>query len=95
MVNMALSDKEREELEGSIYDAHFAAAKFIDSGKDIHKHLLEISVKEALDNLELLKEEIVKDKMVGNYKIHLLVPLQLLELINSRSDNEIDKDPQE
>ncbi len=85
---MALEKNEREVLEGSIYDAHFAAAKFIETGKDIHKKLLEISVKEAIENLELLKNEIKKDDMVGNYKIHLLVPLQLLELINKRGSNE-------
>lgn len=91
---MALDKNEREVLEGSIYDAHFAAAKYIESGKDIHKKLLEISVKEAIENLELLKEEIKKDDMVGNYKIHLLVPLQLLELINIRGGNEREENSQ-
>jgi len=91
---MALDKNEREVLEGSIYDAHFAAAKYIESGKDIHKKLLEISVKEAIENLELLKEEIKKDDMVGNYKIHLLVPLQLLELINLRGGNESEENSQ-
>lgn len=91
---MALDKNEREVLEGSIYDAHFAAAKYIESGKDIHKKLLEISVKEAIENLELLKEEIKKDDMVGNYKIHLLVPLQLLELINIRGGNESEENSQ-
>lgn len=92
---MGLSKEERETLEGSIYDAHFAAAKFIESGKDIHKKLLEISVKDAIDNLEILKEEIQKDDMVGNYKIHLLVPLQLLNLIQKREKDEISENSQE
>ena len=91
---MALDKNEREVLEGSIYDSHFAAAKYIESGKDIHKKLLEISVKEAIENLELLKEEIKKDDMVGNYKIHLLIPLQLLELINIRGGNESEENSQ-
>lgn len=85
---MALDKKEREILEGSIYDAHFAAAKFVESGKDIHKKLLEISVKDALENLEAVKEAVKEDQMVGNYKIHLLVPLQLLELLKQREENE-------
>jgi len=91
---MALDKKERELIEGSLYDAHFAASKFIESGKDIHKKLLEISVKEAVENLEILKEKIKKDDMVGNYKIHLLVPLQLLELINIRGGNESEENSQ-
>ena len=89
---MELDKKEREELEGSIYDAHFAASKFIESGKDIHKKLLEISVNEAIENLELLKDKIKEDDMVVNSKIHLLVPLQLLKLINIRENNVNEKE---
>lgn len=85
---MGLNKKEREVIEGSIFDAHFAASKYIESGKDIHKKLLEISVKEAIDTLQLLSGAVKEDEMVGNYKIHLLVPLQLLELINKREGNE-------
>ena len=85
---MGLDKKEREVIEGNIYDAHFAANKYIETGKDIHKKLLEISVKEAIDTLQLLSSAVKEDEMVGNYKIHLLVPLQLLELIKMREVNE-------
>ena len=85
---MALNKEQREGLESSIYDAHFAANKFIESGKDIHKKLLEISVNEAIQTLEAVKDEIKDDDMVGNYKIHLLVPLQLYELIKTRKTND-------
>ena len=88
MVIMGLNKKEREVIEGNIFDAHFAASKYIESGKDIHRKLLEISVKEAVDTLQLLSSAVKEDEMVGNYKIHLLVPLQLLELINKREGNE-------
>ena len=85
---MALEKNERDALEGSIYDAHFAASKYIESGKDIHKKLLEISVNEAIETLEKLKDSVKKDDMVGNYKIHLLVPMQLLELLKMRDKDE-------
>lgn len=85
---MGLDKKEREVIEGNIFDAHFAASKYIETGKDIHKKLLEISVKEALDTMQILSAAIKEDEMVGNYKIHLLVPLQLLELIKQREGNE-------
>ena len=88
MVNMALNKEQSEGLESSIFDAHFAANKFIESGKDIHKKLLEISVNEAIQTLEAVKDEIKDDDMVGNYKIHLLVPLQLYEVIKARKANE-------
>ena len=85
---MGLDKKERDVIEGNIFDAHFAANKYIETGKDIHKKLLEISVKEAIDTLQLLSSAIKEDEMVGNYKIHLLVPLQLLELIKMRESDE-------
>lgn len=85
---MGLDKKERDVLEGTIFDAHFAANKYIETGKDIHKKLLEISVKEAIDTIQLLSNAVKEDEMVGNYKIHLLVPLQLLELIKMREGNE-------
>lgn len=83
---MSLSKKDRETLEGSIFDAHFAAEKYLESGKDIHKKLLVMSVQEAIENLQILKEEIKKDEMVGNYKLHLLVPIQIVELLRVRGD---------
>jgi len=85
---MGLDKKERDVLEGTIFDAHFAANKYIETGKDIHKKLLEISVKEAIDTMQLLSNAVKEDEMVGNYKIHILVPLQLLELIKMREGNE-------
>lgn len=81
---MPLNSEEKESLENSIYDAHFASQKYIETGKDIHFKLLEVSVNEAISNLQILKEGIKDDPMVGNYKIHLLVPLQLLRLAQSR-----------
>jgi hypothetical protein len=83
---MGLSTEEREMIENSIYDAHFAAGKYIESGKDIHYKLLEVSVNEALQSIELLKSAVQEDEMSQNYKIHLLVPLQLLKLVEGRRD---------
>ena len=82
---MSLNKEEKETLENSIYDCHFAAQKFLESGKDIHFKLLEVSVNEALSSLQILKDGIKDDPMVGNYKVHLLVPLQLLRLAESRN----------
>ena len=81
---MPLNKDEKESIENSIYDAHFASQKYIETGKDIHFKLLEVSVNEAISNLQILKDGIKDDPMVGNYKIHLLVPLQLLRLAQSR-----------
>ena len=63
---MALEKDERDALEGSIYDAHFAASKYIESGKDIHKKLLEISVSEAIETLEKLKHNLQKKRQIAS-----------------------------
>lgn len=90
---MALNTEEKESLENSIYDCHFASQKFIETGKDIHFKLLEVSVNEALSNLQILKEGIKDEQMAGNYKIHMMVPLQLLRLAQARNkkDQEVKK----
>jgi len=85
---VGLNSDEREMIENALYDAHFAAGKYLESGKDIHYKLLEVSVTEAIQNIELLKSAVQEDEMSQNYKIHLLVPLQLLKLIEQRKEGE-------
>ena len=85
---MALNNEEKESLENSIYDCHFASQKYIETGKDIHFKLLEVSVNEAVSTLQILKEGLKDDNMTGNYKIHMMVPLQLLRLGQARKDKD-------
>ena len=90
---MPLNRDEKESLENSIYDCHFASQKYIETGKDIHFKLLEVSVNEAVSNLQVLKEGLKDEEMAGNYKIHMMVPLQLLRLAQARNkkDQEVTK----
>ena len=41
---MPLTDKDRERVEDTIMDLHFTSSKFVESGKDTHKKLLEINI---------------------------------------------------
>lgn len=81
---MSLTVEEREAIEDAIFDAHFAAQKYIEGGKDIHEKLLEVTVEDAFNLLSIMKSAIQKDDMKHNYRLHLMVPLQLLHLIQSR-----------
>lgn len=81
-----IEESERDSIEESLYDTHFAATKFLETGKDIHFKLLEVSVSEALDYFELLKRELEDDEFLDNYRLHLFVPLQLMKLMEMRDD---------
>lgn len=87
MVLIMLEDEDRETLEEAIFDAHHAAQKYVNTGKDIHYKMLEISVKDALDLIETVSEELKKDEMSDNYKLHMLVPLQIIKLVEERNES--------
>lgn len=83
---MSLKDEDRTVLEDAIMDAHLAADKFIQTGKEVHATLLEVNVNDALEYLEMMKENLTDDYKKENYKLHMLVPLQLLNMIKENSD---------
>lgn len=85
---MPLSDEEREKVEETIMDLHFTSQKYIDGSKDIHKKLLEVNVQEAVDILKELQEEIKDDEKKFDYKMHMLLPFQVYELIKIRESKE-------
>lgn len=85
---MPLSDKNRERIEDTIMDLHFTSDKYVQSGKDTHKKLLEINVQEAIEILKELQEEIQDDEKKYDYKMHMLLPFQIYELISIREEKE-------
>lgn len=88
---MPLSDEDRTRIEDTILDLHFTSNKFIDTGKDVHRKLLEVNVQEAIELLEQLRDSIVDDDKVYDYKMHLLLPFQIYELITIREKAEENK----
>ena len=83
-----LDPKERESIEDAIMDLHFAAQKYIESEKDIHRKLLELNIQDAIDTFATLKDKIKSDEMKSDYFIHMLVPFQIYELIKMRDEED-------
>ena len=81
---MPLSEEERAKIEDCIMDLHFTATKYLETNKDIHRKLLEVNVSEAIELLEELKNAIKDDDKVYDYKMHFILPFQLVELLKIR-----------
>ena len=79
-----MTPEERISLEEAIMDAHLAADKYLGSGKEVHIKLLELSVADAMEYVELLSDKLRNDPKSENYKLHMLIPLQLSMLIEER-----------
>ena len=89
---MPLTEKNRERMEDTIMDLHFTSTKYVETGKDTHKKLLEINVQEAIEILKELQDEMQDDEKKYDYKMHMLLPFQIYELIAIREDKENDVD---
>ena len=89
---MPLTDKNRERMEDTIMDLHFTSQKYVETGKDTHKKLLEINVQEAIEILKELQDEMEDDEKKYDYKMHMLLPFQIYELIAIRENKENDAD---
>ncbi len=86
-----MTPDERMSLKEAIMDAHLAADKYLASGKEVHVKLLELSVADAMDYVELLSDKLRDDPKSENYKLHMLVPLQLSILIEERKEKDAKK----
>ena len=85
---MPLSDKNRERIEDTIMDLHFTSDKYVQTGKETHKKLLEINVQEAIEILKDLQDELQDDDKKYDYKMHMLLPFQIYELISIREEKD-------
>tara|TARA_R110000772_G_scaffold148811_3_gene259427 strand:- start:7263 stop:7541 length:279 start_codon:yes stop_codon:yes gene_type:complete len=84
--NKSLTVDERMSLEDSIMDAHMAADKFLTSGREVHVRLLELSVSDALEYIQKYKNKLTDDPKSENYKLHMMIPLQLHLMIEDEKD---------
>lgn len=82
----SLTPEERINLEDAIMDAHMAADKLLGSGKEVHHKLLELTVADALEYVEKLSSKLRDDPKAENYKLHLLIPLQLNLMLREERD---------
>lgn len=89
---MPLNEDDRVKIEDTIMDLHFTANKYIETGKDVHRKLLEVNVQEAIELLEAIRDDIVDDEKVYDYKMHFLLPFQIYELLKIREKAEAAND---
>ncbi len=85
---MGLSDEQRERIEDSIMDLHFTSSKYVEGQKDIHKKLLEVNIHEVIEILEDLRDDLIDDVKRYDYKLHMLLPMQIYELMKIRQDKQ-------
>ena len=76
-----LEEDDRLTLEEAILDAHLAAERYLSSGRDIHRKILEVTVEDAIAALSMYSELLKDDAKSENYKMHMLIPMQILELL--------------
>jgi len=76
-----LSEDDRAIIEDAIYDAHQATDRYLESGRDLHEKLLEVTVEDALAALQMYSELLKDDPMADNYKLHMLIPTTLHEML--------------
>ena len=91
MASLVLSDfseEDRVSLEDAIEDATAAAERFLKSQKDLHRKLLEVTVDDALSALSLYKDYLKDDPKKETYKIHMLVPVQVLQMLKENEPEE-------
>ena len=87
-----ITPDERMNLEDAIMDAHMAADKLLSLKKDDQKadlkiKLLELTVSDALEYIQNLSSKLRDDPKTENYKLHMLVPLQLTLMLKEGKED--------
>jgi hypothetical protein len=83
-----MTEDDRIIIEDAIYDAHQATDRYLESGRDLHEKLLEITVDDALAALQMYADLLKDDPLAYNYKIHMLIPTTLREMLKDH-DNQV------
>lgn len=89
---MPLDPSERAVIETVIAEAQDYAAKYLETGADLHKSVLKVSVNQTMDILDSYSDSLRDDEYVDNYRLHMLVPLQILKLIENEENKENEND---
>lgn len=81
---MALDDTERMMVEDCIYECQISVDKYLATGKPTHAKMLKYNVEQCLELLDEYKKKLHTDEECDKYKLHLLVPIQINELLKMR-----------
>ena len=87
---MALSQEEKDIIEDVIDEVQFCTEKYLETEKDIHLKMFEVSINEALEYFEDVKESFKDDEdLIMKYRLHMFAPVQLLKLIELKNEEAI------
>lgn len=78
---MALDDAERLVFEDMIFECQYAAEKYLATGKEAHGKMLRSAVDQCYEMMEDIQKGLISDEEAQKYKLHLLVPFQIVELM--------------
>lgn len=81
---MALDDTDRQMIEDCIYECQLSVDRYLASQKATHAKILRYNIEQCMEILEEYKEDLRDDTESDKYRLHLLVPFQVNELIKMR-----------
>jgi hypothetical protein len=85
---MGLSQADRNVIEDVIDEVQFCAQKYLDTGKDIHRKMFEVSLSEGIDYFTSIATRIDDDdaEQLLKYRLHMFVPMQLSKLLELKDE---------
>jgi len=88
-----MDNQDKMLAEDIIADMQECTSKYLSTKKEIHAKMLEISVNEGLEMFESLMESFDEDDedIKEIYRLNMLVPIQLSELILLRKQSKEEK----
>jgi len=78
---MALDEAERMIFEDVIFECQYACEKYLTTGKEAHAKMLVSAVDQSMEMMEELQKQLADDTECDKYKLHMLVPVQVVELL--------------
>lgn len=84
---MALTQEEKDIIEDVIDEVQFCTGKYLETEKDIHLKMFEVSINEAIEYFESIKENFVgEEEILMKYRLHMFAPVQLMNLIAMKNE---------
>ena len=81
---MALDETDRLIIEDSIYECQVSVDKYLQTQKPTHAKMLKYNIEQTMELLYEYQKEVQVDDERDKYRLHLLVPLQVYELLKMR-----------
>ena len=83
-----LLDSDREALESHLLSANVSSRIFLEDPTEDNFTILEGDYESLKDVISLCNKDIVEDDKYAEYKILLIVPFQIVEMVRKRMDKD-------